>query len=289
MNTLTQIETCRDPGNKPASFLAPQSLAPRAPDKSSLSPKLLQVPGVVSTDRANADALSEPVISCNVIIQHLDSPLAQGGTVETFIQVEDSCRGEGISGHPATGEVPGIPGQAVPQPFRREPVLQSTVHLDLSFPLVPLLLVCLMFASSFPSRKGCFIPPTMAMPASAILRGYSSWSLLGDQSKVMSFQLPLQGPEQRSFTASAEGMNQRGAERHLNCVLPRLSQPSGGTHHTPHAAASCVACTAHRGTRCSSVLANRCWHNPPHRAPKGQGTPEFLAETVDMPQAHRMD
>lgn len=41
-----------------------------------------------------------------------------------------------------------------------------------------------------------------------------------------------------------------------------------------------MACTGHRGTRCSSVLANRCWHSPPHRAPKGQGVPECLAEAA---------
>lgn len=62
---------------------------------------------------------------------------------------------------------------------------------------------------------------------------------------------------------------------------PGLSQPSGGTHHTPHAAASCVACTSHRGTRCSSALANRCWRNPAHRVPKGQGRPECLALAAD--------
>lgn len=33
--------------------------------------------------------------------------------METFIQVEESYRIEGISGHSATGETPSIPGQAV--------------------------------------------------------------------------------------------------------------------------------------------------------------------------------
>lgn len=45
-----------------------------------------------------------------MFIQHFDGPLPQAGTVETLIQVEDPCRGEGINGCSATGVTPGIPG-----------------------------------------------------------------------------------------------------------------------------------------------------------------------------------
>lgn len=45
-HTLTQTEMCQDAVNKPAPFLTPQSLAPRASNRTSLPPKLHQTPGV---------------------------------------------------------------------------------------------------------------------------------------------------------------------------------------------------------------------------------------------------
>lgn len=42
-----------------------------------------------------------------MFIEHLDGPLSQAGTVETFIQVEESCRGEDVSEYPAIGEIRG--------------------------------------------------------------------------------------------------------------------------------------------------------------------------------------
>ena len=149
-NVLTQTEMCRDLGNKPASFPAQQSLALRTSERK-------------GTDRADADALSETVISCNVFIQHLDGPLPQAGAMETFIQVEESCGGEDISGHLATGEIRGAGCTLVFQTGMGPPHYSIWTSLPPWDPSSRSL--CLIWASSFPSRKDCLRPPTMSCPA----------------------------------------------------------------------------------------------------------------------------
>lgn len=63
-----------------------------------------------------------------MFIEHLDGPLSQAGTVETFIQVEESCRGEDVSEYPAIGEIRGAGCTLVIQTGMGPPQYVLTVH-----------------------------------------------------------------------------------------------------------------------------------------------------------------
>lgn len=242
-------------------------------------------PASGDTDRADAQALGEAVVSCDVLIQPLDCPLPQAGAMVPLVQVEDGCGDEGISGHRAGRGAPGLspdqaefpsslpsfcpPGPAVPHsvcsppptPGGRPPHSCKRGPRHSGAPSRHGEHDCAISEGRFRREMGPGVPacspPGKGCHSKALSRNRRPSSFPGRGQGRPAAMEAHHWPRRHVTQTTGEDTG-----HHLRGQLTR-----GDTHRTLHGAASCVACTGRRGPRCPSAPASLCWRSLPRRAP----------------------